>query len=50
MVCAIDGLRTLADVALLSADFTTVPEDPIMNIKSDMTIADEKVVYASAQP
>ena len=35
----------LADVAVLTADFLTVPEDQIMTIKSHMTIVDGKVVY-----
>jgi predicted amidohydrolase YtcJ len=35
----------LADLAILTADFLTVPEDQIMNIKSYMTIVDGKVVY-----
>jgi predicted amidohydrolase YtcJ len=39
----------LADLAILTADFLTVPEDQIMNIKSHMTIVDGKVVY-EAQP
>ena len=34
----------LADLAFLTADFLTVPEDQIMNIKSYMTIVDGKVV------
>ena len=37
----------LADLAILTADFLTVPEDQIMNIKSYMTIVDGKVVYES---
>jgi predicted amidohydrolase YtcJ len=39
----------LADLAILTADFLTVPEDQIMNIKSYMTIVDGTVVY-EAQP
>jgi predicted amidohydrolase YtcJ len=39
----------LADLAILTADFLTVPDDQIMNIKSYMTIVDGKVVY-EAQP
>ena len=39
----------LADLAMLTADFLTVPEDQIMNIKSYMTIVDGRVVY-EAQP
>ena len=39
----------LADLAILTADFLTVPEDQIMNIKSYMTIVDGKVVH-EAQP
>jgi predicted amidohydrolase YtcJ len=39
----------LADLAILTADFLTVPEDQIMNIKSYMTIVDGRVVY-EAQP
>jgi predicted amidohydrolase YtcJ len=35
----------LADVAILTGDFQTVPEDQMMNIKSYMTIVDGKVVY-----
>jgi predicted amidohydrolase YtcJ len=35
----------LADLAILTADFLTVPEDQIMKIKSHMTIVDGKVVY-----
>jgi predicted amidohydrolase YtcJ len=33
------------DLAILTQDFLTVPEDQIMNIKSYMTIVDGKVVY-----
>ena len=33
----------------LNADFLTVPEDQIMNIKSFMTIVDGRVVH-EAQP
>ena len=39
----------LADLAILTADFLTVPEDQIVNIKSYMTIVDGRVVY-EAQP
>ena len=39
----------LADPAILTADFLTVPEDQIMNIKSCMTTVDGRVVY-DAQP
>jgi predicted amidohydrolase YtcJ len=39
----------LADLAILTQDFLTVPEDQIMNIKSFLTIVDGKVVY-QAQP
>ena len=39
----------LADLAILTADFLTVPEDQIMNIKSYMTIVDGKVIH-EAQP
>jgi len=35
----------LADLAILTADFLTVPEDQIMTIKSYMTIVDGKIVY-----
>jgi predicted amidohydrolase YtcJ len=35
----------LADLAILTADFLTVPDDQIMNIKSYMTIVDGRVVY-----
>jgi predicted amidohydrolase YtcJ len=35
----------LADLAILTADFLTVPEDRIMDIKSYMTIVDGKVVH-----
>jgi predicted amidohydrolase YtcJ len=35
----------LGDLAILTADFLTVPEDQIKNIKSFMTIVDGKVVY-----
>ena len=34
----------LADLAILTADFLTVPEYQLMNIKSSMTIVDGKVV------
>ena len=37
----------LADLAILTADFLTVPEDRIMDIKSYMTIVDGKVVHES---
>jgi predicted amidohydrolase YtcJ len=39
----------LADLAILTADFLSVPEDQMMNIKSYMTIVDGKVVY-EAEP
>jgi predicted amidohydrolase YtcJ len=39
----------LADLAILTGDFLTVPEDQMMNIKSYMTIVDGKVVY-EAEP
>lgn len=39
----------LGDLAILTGDFLTVPEDQIQNIKSFMTIVDGKVVY-EAQP
>jgi predicted amidohydrolase YtcJ len=39
----------LADLAILTADFLTVPEDQIMTIKAYMTIVDGKVVHG-AQP
>jgi predicted amidohydrolase YtcJ len=39
----------LADLAILTEDFLTVPEDRLLNIKSYMTIVDGKVVY-EAQP
>ena len=35
----------LADLAVLTADFLTVPEDQIVNIKSNLTIVDGKVVH-----
>ncbi|HUF69444.1 MAG TPA: amidohydrolase [Longimicrobiales bacterium] len=35
----------LADLAILTGDFLTVPEDQIMKIKSYMTIVDGKVVH-----
>jgi hypothetical protein len=35
----------LGDLAILCADFSTVPEDEIMKIKSHMTIIDGKIVY-----
>jgi predicted amidohydrolase YtcJ len=37
----------LADLAILTADFLTVPEDQIMNIKSYITIVDGKVVHGA---
>ena len=37
----------LADLAVLTADFLTVPEDQIMNIKAYMTIVDGKVVHGT---
>ena len=39
----------LADLAILTADFLTVPEDQIMNIKSFITIVDGRVVYEGAR-
>jgi predicted amidohydrolase YtcJ len=39
----------LADLAILTADFLTVPEDQIITIKAYMTIVDGRVVY-EAQP
>ena len=39
----------LADLAILTADFLTVPEDQIMNITLYLTIVDGKVVL-EAQP
>jgi predicted amidohydrolase YtcJ len=39
----------LADLAILTAEFLTVPEDQIMTIKAYMTIVDGKVVH-EAQP
>jgi predicted amidohydrolase YtcJ len=39
----------LADLAILTADFLTVPEDQLMSIKAHMTIVDGKVVH-EAQP
>ncbi len=35
----------LADLAILTQDFLTVPEDQLLNIKSFLTIVDGKVVY-----
>ena len=35
----------LADLAILTGEFLTVPEDQLMNIKSYMTIVDGKIVY-----
>ena len=35
----------LADLAILTADFLTIPEDQIMTIKAYMTIVDGKLVY-----
>ena len=46
--CSIE-VGKLADLAILTADFLTVPEDQIMNIKLYMTIVDGRVVY-EAQP
>jgi hypothetical protein len=40
----------LADLAILTADFLTVPEDQIMNIKSYLTIVDGRVVYEAPAP
>jgi predicted amidohydrolase YtcJ len=39
----------LADLAILTADFLTVPEDQLMNIKAYITIVDGRVVH-EAQP
>jgi predicted amidohydrolase YtcJ len=39
----------LADLAILTGDFLTIPEDQIMTIKAYMTIVDGKIVY-QAQP
>ncbi|HEY0062205.1 MAG TPA: amidohydrolase [Telluria sp.] len=39
----------LADLAVLSADFFTVPEDDIKAIESVLTVVDGKVVYADAE-
>jgi predicted amidohydrolase YtcJ len=35
----------LADLAILTGDFLTVPEDQLLNIKAYMTIVDGKIVY-----
>ena len=35
----------LADLAILTADFLTIPEDQLMTIKSYMTIVDGKIVF-----
>jgi predicted amidohydrolase YtcJ len=35
----------LADLVVLSADYATVPEDQIKDIKADMTIVGGKVVF-----
>jgi len=35
----------LADIVVLSADYTAVPEDQIKDIKADLTIAGGKVVF-----
>jgi predicted amidohydrolase YtcJ len=35
----------LADLAILTGDFLTVPEDQLLNIKSYMTIVDGKIVH-----
>jgi predicted amidohydrolase YtcJ len=35
----------LADLAILTADFLTVPDDQIMNIKAHTTIVDGRIVY-----
>jgi len=34
-----------ADIAILTGDYLTVPEDEIMNLRSHVTIVDGKVVY-----
>jgi predicted amidohydrolase YtcJ len=39
----------LADLAILTGDFLTVPEDRIMTIKAYMTIVDGKIVH-QAEP
>lgn len=39
----------LGDLAILTGDFLTVPEDQLKNIKAHMTIVDGKIVY-EAQP
>jgi predicted amidohydrolase YtcJ len=39
----------LADLAVLSADYFTVPEDDIRGIESVLTIVDGRVVYAAAE-
>ena len=38
----------LADMVVLSADYLTVPEDQIKDIKPVLTIVNDKVVYAAA--
>ncbi|WP_366142957.1 hypothetical protein [Tardiphaga sp.] len=35
----------MADLAVLSADFMSVPEDQIKNITTDMTLVGGKVVF-----
>jgi hypothetical protein len=39
----------LADLAVLSADFFTVPEEEIKRIESVLTIVDGKIVYAAGE-
>jgi hypothetical protein len=39
----------LADLAVLSADYFSVPEDEITRIESVLTVVDGKVVYAAAE-
>ena len=40
----------LADLAILTGDFLTVPEDQIMTIKAYMTIVDGKIVHQAEPP
>jgi predicted amidohydrolase YtcJ len=35
----------MADLAILTGDFLTVPEDQLMTIKSYMTIVDGRIVH-----
>jgi hypothetical protein len=39
----------LADLAVLSADYFSVPEEEIKNLKSVLTLVDGKVVYGSGE-